>query len=341
MTFAETLESVLAGDDLDEHQASTLMDEILRGDMAPERLAGLLVALRAKGPCADELVGFARTMRNHSTRIQAPGPSLDNCGTGGAQVKTFNISTIAAFVVAAAGVTVAKHGNRSVTRPSGSADLLERAGATLALRPQACEAVLRDAGIAFLFAPNFHPAMRHAAPIRKALGIKTIFNLLGPLTNPAGAEAQVLGVYDPALVPVMAEALARLGCRDGFVLHGYPGTDEATPCGPVLAAPIRDGKALPQIISDPALLGIPICSEADIGPVPAEAAPELMRNILSGKETGPRSDAVALNAAFALVAADKAHDLAAGVRLARSILADGSGMAKCIAFIDSTRSHGG
>ncbi len=340
MTFAETLESLLAGHDLSEPDATELMHQIMKGEMPGEQLAGLLVALRAKGPCVDELVGFARSMRAHATRIQAPS-ALDNCGTGGAAVKTFNISTIASFVIAAAGVTVAKHGNRSITRPSGSADILERAGADLSLDAAACESVLADVGIAFLFAPTFHPAMRHAGPVRRALGVKTIFNVLGPLANPAGADMQVLGVHDPALVPLMAQALARLGCRSGFVLHGYPGTDEATPCGSILAARIQDGVALPQIIVEPANLDIPPCSPGDLAPVPAQQAPDVMRAILSGHETGPRADAVALNAAFGLVVAGQARDLVDGVKMARSVLASGSGMAKCSAFIESTRSHGG
>lgn len=339
MSFAATLDSLLDGHDLDEAMATALMDQVLRAEMAPERLAALLVALRAKGPCVDELVGFAKAMRRHGHRIETLYPTLDNCGTGGAAVKTFNISTCASFVLAAAGITVAKHGNRSVTRPSGSADVLERSGADLSLTPAACKALLDDVGIAFLFAPTFHPAMRHAGPVRRSLGVKTIFNLLGPLTNPAGAEVQVLGVYDPALVPLMAEALVRLGCRQGYVLHGYPGTDEGTPCGPILTVPIRDGQALPEVIIDPQSLGISQCGPEDLAPVSAEDAAKLLKRILAG-ETGPRADAVALNAAFGLVAAGKARNLKTGVQMAREILASGSGMAKWGAFIEATRSHG-
>lgn len=338
----EILDRLLAGDPLSEAQAEDVMDQILAGELGPERIAALVVALRAKGPVADELVGFARGMRARSHKIRAPaGIVLDNCGTGGALCKTFNISTAAAFVLAGAGITVAKHGNRSVTRPSGSADVLERAGAALDLSPEACEAVLADAGIAFLFAPTFHPAMRHAGPVRQALGIKTVFNLLGPLTNPAGATHQVLGVYDPSLVEMMAEALARLGVQEGFVLHGLPGHDEATPCGPVRYVQIRNGVTGELTDVEPEALGVAPCRIEDLEPVAADDAPRLLGAILSGQETGPRADAVALNVAFGLVAAGKATDLADGVRQARALLASGVGKDKWEAFVAATRSHHG
>ncbi len=341
MNFATTLDRLLAGEDMTRAEAYDVMDSVLAGGTSPERLTALLVALRTKPTCVDELVGFASAMRGRGQQIRAPAGTLDNCGTGGAATKTFNISTAASFVIAAAGVPVAKHGNRSVTRPSGSADLLERAGARLDLSPTQCQRVLDATGITFLFAPTFHPAMRHVAPVRKELGIKTVFNLLGPLTNPAGVRTQVLGVYDPDLVPLMASALAGLGCQDGFVLHGHGGTDEATPCGPVVLAPIRGGAALPARRIDPTELGLARCTAEALAPVPAEDGPALLEAILTGRDTGPRADAVALNAAFGLVAAKRAPDLAAGLEMARSILGAGSGMAKCKAFIETTRSHDG
>jgi anthranilate phosphoribosyltransferase len=196
--FPVILDRLLERRHLDEEAASALMDDVLDGSLGPERLAAVVTALRAKGPHEDELVGFARSMRRHAEPVRAPdGPVLDNCGTGGAPRKAFNVSTAAAFALAGAGITVAKHGNRSVTRPSGSADVLEQAGARLDLPPEAVGRILGDTGIAFLFAPTFHPAMRHAGPVRQALGIKTVFNLLGPLTNPAGATHQVLGRLRP------------------------------------------------------------------------------------------------------------------------------------------------
>ncbi len=336
--FSEILDKLLAGGYLTRGQATELMDEALAGNLGPERLAALITALRAKSPAVDEVVGFARSMRAHAVPISCQAPViLDNCGTGGAPFKAFNVSTITAFVLAAGGVVVAKHGNRSVTRPSGSADALEAAGLDLSLAPGTAEQLLATQGIAFLFAPAFHPAMRHAGPVRQALGIKTIFNLLGPLTNPAGATHQVLGIFDPGLIPLMADALARLGCKSGFVLHGDPGFDEATPCGTIHYARVQDGHAGPIETLDPADLGLPLCSPEDIAPVAVEEVPELMEAILSGRDDGPRSDTVALNAAFGFVAAGVVPDLPAGLAKAQEILQSGAGKAKMDAYLEAAR----
>jgi anthranilate phosphoribosyltransferase len=337
--FPRLLDRLLAAGHLSEEQAHDTMGHVLDGRLGPERLAALIVALRAKGPHVDELVGFARAMRDHSHRIDAgtDGPVLDNCGTGGAPRKAFNVSTAAAFALAGAGITVAKHGNRSVTRPSGSADVLEGAGARLDLPPERVEAILQSQGIAFLFAPAFHPAMRHAGPVRQALGIRTVFNLLGPLTNPAGATHQVLGVHDPDLLPIMAAALVRLGCQGGFVLHGHPGYDEATPTGLVQYVRIRDGAAGPVQAVDPKELGIARCRGDDIAPVPREAAPALLQAILTGEAPRPVLDTVALNMAFALVAVEREPDLAAATVTAHDILTSGVGNAKLDAYLAATR----
>ncbi len=335
--FPRTLDRLLGGAALDEEAAEAIMDQALDGQLGPERLAALLTAMRARPVSADELVGFARSMRRHAHQIATDGPSLDNCGTGGASVKTFNISTAAAFVLSAAGIQVAKHGNRSVTRPSGSADVLERAGADLSLGPDGCQRVLDDAGIAFLFAPTFHPAMKYAGPVRQALGIKTVFNLLGPLCNPAGASMQVIGVYDRGLIEPMAEALARLGCKRGAVLHGEPGTDEATPLGPVHIAWIHDGSAEEPHTIEPSDVGITPCSANEIAPVAAEDAPTVLQAILAGEDLGPRHEAVAFNAGIALVVAGHARDVREGVQQAKDILASGSGIGKWNAFIEATQ----
>lgn len=334
LRFSEILDRLLGGGYLSRPQAQDLMDQILDGKLGPERLAALITALRAKSPAVDEVVGFARSMRHHAVPVSVDAELvLDTCGTGGSPHKAFNVSTTAAFVLAAGGITVAKHGNRSVTRPSGSADALEAAGLDLALPPEAAERLLADQGIAFLFAPAFHPAMRHAGPVRKALGIKTIFNLLGPLTNPAGATHQILGVFDAGLIPLMADSLARLGCQAGFVLHGEPGFDEATPCGVVHFARITDGVAGPIESINPVDLGIPRCTPEEIAPVPPADVPALMSDILAGAEPGPRTDTVVLNAAFGFVAAEMAEDLAEGVSLAREIIASGAGKAKMDAYL--------
>lgn len=336
--FPRLLDHLLDGAYLTGQQAESVMDDILAGGLGPERLAAFVTAMRAKSPAVDELVGFARSMRKHAHRIDAGTPVVvDNCGTGGAACKGFNISTTAAFVIAAGGLTVAKHGNRSVTRPSGSADVLERAGARLDLAPEQVEKVLRQEGIAFLFAPTFHPAMRHAGPVRQALGIKTVFNLLGPLTNPAGATHQVLGVYEPAYVPLMGRALARLGSAGAYVVHGEPGFDEATQCGPVQTVRVAGGAASETEILDASALGLAGCSPNDLAAVPGKQAPRLMRAILSG-EPGPRSDAVALNAALMFHAAGTVSDVRDGLEEARRILADGLGNAKMDAFIEATQS---
>lgn len=336
--FPAILDRLLDRQALAETEAEALMDHILGGGLGPERLAAFVTAMRAKGPLVDELVGFARSMRRHAHPLAAgPGPFLDTCGTGGARHKSANVSTAAAFVAAAAGLRVAKHGNRSVTRPSGSADVLEAAGARLDLTPEQVGNVLRSGGIAFLFAPQFHPAMRHAAPVRRALGIRTVFNLLGPLTNPAHASIHVLGVHDPALLRPMAEALARLGVRSGFVLHGDPGYDEAMPTGLIRLVPIRGGEAGAVRTLDPQSLGLPRVRPDELLPVPAAEAAPLLRRILAGQEDGPRADAVALNAAFALAAGGKARTLAEGLEQAQAILAAGTARAKLDSFVAATQ----
>jgi anthranilate phosphoribosyltransferase len=340
LDFPAVLDRLLGRQALGESQAEALMDHVLAGGLGPERLAAFVTALRAKGPSVDELVGLARSMRRHAEPVDAgdrPRPVLDTCGTGGARRKAFNVSTAAAFVAAAAGVTVAKHGNRSVTRPSGSADVLEAAGARLDLPPEGVGRVLRQEGIAFLFAPRFHPAMRHAAPVRKALGVRTVFNLLGPLTNPARAEAHVLGVHDPALLRPMAEAMARLGVRSGFTVHGEPGYDEAMPTGLVRLVALRGGEPGPVRTLDPASLGLPPARPEQLLPLPPGEAAAAMRRILGGEEAGPRADAVALNAGLGLAAAGRARTLAEGVDEARRLLASGTARAKLDAFVAATR----
>jgi anthranilate phosphoribosyltransferase len=359
--FPALLDSLLDGHTLPSADAEAVMDDILLGGLGPERLAAFVTAMRARDPAVDELVGFASSMRKHAKRIDAGTPVVvDNCGTGGAAHKAFNISTTAAFVLAAGGLTVAKHGNRSVTRPSGSADVLERCGARLDLAPEQVEKVLRQEGIAFLFAPAFHPAMRHAGPVRQALGIKTVFNLLGPLTNPAGATHQVLGVYDPAYVPLIGRALAHLGCTGGYVVHGEPGFDEATPCGPVsfvrvarktghgpvdpgtrdvaaVDASTLDTETLDTETLDPESLGLAHARPGDLAAVPGPEAPAKMRALLRGRETGAAADAVALNAALMFHAAGTTKSIEDGLAEARRILADGHANEILDAFIAATQ----
>lgn len=338
--FPALLDRLLDRHALGETEAEGLMAHVLAGGLGPERLAAFVTAMRAKGVSVDELVGFARAMRRQAVPFDGgPGPFLDTCGTGGARHKSSNVSTAAAFVAAAAGIQVAKHGNRSVTRPSGSADVLEAAGARLDLPAPEIGRVLREAGIAFLFAPQFHPAMRHAAPVRRALGIRTVFNLLGPLTNPAHASMHVLGVHDPALLRPMAEALARLGVRSGFVVHGDPGYDEAMPTGLVRLVPIRGGEASAIRTLDPTSLGLAAARPEQLAPLTPAQAAETMRGILAGEETGPRADAVALNAAFALAASGHARTLGDGIEQARQVLATGTARTKLETFVAATQAR--
>lgn len=314
------------------------MDQVLAGGLGPERLAAFVTALRAKGLTVDELVGFASSLRHHAHRVpHHQAFVLDTCGTGGAPRKAFNVSTAAAFVAAAAGIPVAKHGNRSVTRPSGSADVLEAAGARLDLTAPEAGRILDEHGIVFLHAPALHPAMRHAAPVRKALGIRTVFNLLGPLANPAHATHQVLGVHDQALLLPMAEALARLGVRGGFVVHGEPGYDEAMPTGLVRSVAIRAGEVGPVRTLDPESLGLPRVTPDQLAPLDPRDAATALHGILGGKP-GSRAQAVALNAAFALVATGRSRTLQEGLTAAQDILAAGTARAKLQSFVAATRS---
>jgi anthranilate phosphoribosyltransferase len=322
--FPDLLDRLLERRSLPIEEAEAVMAQVLAGELGPERTAALVTALRAKPLDARELAGFARALRGQGRSVAAApaGPLLDTCGTGAARVKTSNVSTASAFVAAAAGVRVAKHGNRSVTRPSGSADVLEAAGATIALAPEQAERILAEQGIVFLHAPAFHPAMRHTAPVRQALGVRTVFNLLGPLCNPARATHQVVGVYDAAALRPMAEALRLLGVRDAYVLHGEPGLDDASLSGTTHSIRVAGGAVGPLVDHTPEDLGLPRHDPSEVAPVPKAEAAGLLRRILSG-EPGPRADLVAANAAFALHVTGNASTLQDGVAKARQILRSG------------------
>ncbi len=254
--WPEVLAGLLRGEDLSEDRAADVMGAIMRGEAEPTQVAGLLVALRAKGESPSEIAGFVRAMMAHAAPIAVAGPLLDTCGTGGDGAGTFNVSTVTALVVAAAGVRVAKHGNRAASGTCGSADLLEAWGVHIELPPEAVATTIDELGIGFLYARSFHPAMRHVGPVRVQLGVRTVFNVLGPLSNPAGASHQVVGVSDARLAPVMAEALARLGKTHALVFRGADGLDELTTTGPSQMWEVRDG-AVTESRVDPADLGIP------------------------------------------------------------------------------------
>jgi anthranilate phosphoribosyltransferase len=318
------LRHVISGRDLDEETAAAVLDEIMQGDTDPVRTAGLLTALHTKGESATEIAGFVRTMLANVAPIDLEGPLVDTCGTGGDGANTFNVSTCVALVIAAAGLRVAKHGNRAASGACGSADLLEAWGVVIDLPPPAVARCVDELGIGFLFARTFHPAMRHVAPIRASLGVPTVFNILGPLSNPAGAEFQVVGVADARLAGVIADALARLGKRHALVLRGEDGLDELTTTGPSRLWDIRDG-VVDASVFDPADLGIERATLEDLRGGDVEINVAIADAVLGG-QPGAASDLVALNAAAALYVADQAVDLAEGLGRARQVLASGAAL---------------
>ena len=333
--IAEALNKVVEGGSLDAAEAEGVMAAVMAGEVSPARLAALLTALRMKGESDDEILGFARAMRAAAVPVAAPPDAIDTCGTGGDFSNTFNISTGSAIVAAAAGVTVAKHGNRSATSQCGSADVLEALGVKIAVTAEQAEQCLERVGIAFLFAPAFHPAMRHAGPTRAELGIRTVFNILGPLSSPAGVKRQALGVARPELGARMAAILGGLGCERALVFHGSDGLDEITLGGPTTVHDLRGGTVTSYDIApdDLGLAGAP--RDALIGGGPEENA-AILRSLFAG-ETGPKRDALLANAAAALVVAGKAGDLREGVGLAAEVIDGGGATAKLGEFAAFTQ----
>jgi anthranilate phosphoribosyltransferase len=334
----EALARILDGHDLGRDETRSVMDEIMRGEATPAQIGGFLVALRLKGETADEITGCAEAMREHVLAVRPARDDLvDTAGTGGDGAGTFNISTAAALVAAAAGAGVAKHGNRAVSSKSGSADVLESLGFDLEIPSERIERSIDELGFGFLFAPTHHPAMRHAAPVRRELAARTVFNVLGPLTNPAGARAQVVGVYAPELVPTIARVLAHLGARRAFVVHGAGGIDELSPAGPNLVCEVVGGKVRKREI-DPEELGVPRCDPAELrGGSPDENAARI-HAIFEGANGGAR-DAVLLNAAGAIAASGHAKDLREGLGLAREAVDSGAAARRLEELIAFTRAE--
>jgi anthranilate phosphoribosyltransferase len=329
MALLPYLERVVSRVDLSSGEALEAMRAVLSGQASQPQIAAFLVALRMKGETVDELVGFARAMREMAAPIDcgpAGEPLLDTCGTGGDGASTFNISTIAAFVVAGAGVRVAKHGNRSISSRCGSADLLEELGIAIAIPPAEVGRAIREIGIGFLFAPAFHSAMKHAQPVRVDLKMRTVFNLLGPLTNPAGADAQLAGAPTPHAAEWIARALAALGLRRGFVVHGSDGLDEITTTGPTLAFSIEEG-SVEMLTLTPGDFGVPVASPEDLKGGEMARNAEIARTVLGGG-LGPQRDVVLVNASAALVAAGKAVSFLEGVELAARSIDSGAAWGK-------------
>ncbi|HEY7694306.1 MAG TPA: anthranilate phosphoribosyltransferase [Gaiellaceae bacterium] len=318
------LTQLLDGHDLDRPEARAVMDEIMAGEATPAQIGAFLVALRLKGETPDEIAGFAEAIRGRGVSV-APGREdlVDTAGTGGDGHATINISTAAALVAASAGAGVAKHGNRAVSSACGSADVLEALGFDLDLPAERIEASIDELGFGFLFAPTHNPGFRHAAPVRKELATRTVFNVLGPLTNPAGARAQIVGVYDPALVRTIAEVLARLDARRAFVVHGDHGIDELSPSGPNLVCEVVDGRVHERTV-DPLELGVPRCAPDELRGGSPEDNARAIRAVFSGEDRGAKRDAILLNAAGAIAAGGHAEDLRAGLEAARQAIDSGA-----------------
>ncbi|HZA39312.1 MAG TPA: anthranilate phosphoribosyltransferase [Actinomycetota bacterium] len=324
-SWPHTLSSILAGKPLDEGAAAAAMAEIMEGAATPAQIAAFVVALRSRGETAEEIVGLVRTMRAYAGKVEAGEDVLDTCGTGGDRAGTFNVSTAAALVCAGAGAKVAKHGNRAASSRCGSADVLEALGVKIDLPPAGVEECIAEAGIGFCFAPVFHPAMRHTATTRRELGIATVFNFLGPLTNPAGARFQALGVADPRMLELMVEALGRLGSKRVIAFHGHGGLDELATSGPSAVVELVGGE-IRRWTLDPGDFGLGPAPLDAISGGSADENAAALRGVLGG-ETGARRDIVVLNAAAGLVAAGHATEMTSGMTRAAEAIDSGGATA--------------
>jgi len=333
--FNADLQEIIAGTDLNEQQMSQMITHIFSGEITDSQIGAFMGALSTKGETYQELTGAAKAMRKKAKRLQVNNSVvLDTCGTGGDGTNTFNISTTTAFVVAGCGVTVAKHGNRSVSSQCGSADLLESLGINLNLHPEIVEEGIGEIGIGFLFAPLYHGAMKYAANARKEVGLRSIFNMLGPLTNPAGANCQLLGVYAPELTEMFTQALKAMGTKRAFVVHGHDGLDEISVCAPTRISALNDGMIKTYDLSPEQFFGHSADMHDLLGGSPTDNA-DITARILKG-ELGSRRDIVLLNAGAALVVAGKAADMNAGIRLAEESIDSGAAAEKLKQLIQFT-----
>jgi anthranilate phosphoribosyltransferase len=329
----EAIEKAVQNTDLPEAEMMAAMDEVMEGIATPAQIAALITALRMKGETVGEVTGAARIMRQRAARINACSSTIvDTCGTGGDKLNTFNISTTAAFVAAAAGLTVAKHGNRAVSSGCGSADVLEALGVNISADQDIVEECVQQIGIGFLFAPKLHSAMKYAIGPRREIGIRTIFNLLGPLTNPAGATAQLLGVYDKKLTEMFADVLKNMGTKRAFVVHGLDGLDEVTITGETRVTELKDGIVRTYNINPMDYFGRIDPLDSIRGGDPSVNA-QITRNVLSGKN-GPCRNVVLINAALAIVAGEKAQDLKYGLAIAADCIDSGAAIKKLQSLIE-------
>ncbi|MCC7483803.1 MAG: anthranilate phosphoribosyltransferase [Burkholderiales bacterium] len=337
MTPQEALARIIEHREIFREEMVTLMRAIMSGEVSPVMIGAIVTGLRVKKETIGEIAGAAEVMREFATKVEVKDHHglLDVVGTGGDGARTFNISTAASFVCAAAGARVAKHGNRAVSSKSGSADLLEALGVNLALKPEGIAASIATTGVGFMFAPNHHGAMKHAAPVRRELGVKTIFNILGPLTNPAGASLHLLGVFHPDLVGIMVRVLQRLGSRRAMVVHGLDGMDEMSISGATMVGELKDG-AIREYEVKPQDFGLP-AHPVDAIRVASVAQSQSMVLAALANEPGPARDIVALNAGAAIYVAGLAPDAAAGVKKAQAVLASGAARKKLDEFVAFTR----
>lgn len=337
MIFPDVIRQLMDLQDLSEADAAGVMDTIMEGRATPAQIGAFLTALRMKGECPAEIAAFARVMRQHAVAVRpvTTGTLVDTCGTGGDGMHTFNISTASALVAAGAGIPVVKHGNRSVSSTCGSADVLSALGVNISADPRIQAKIVETVGIAFLFAPLHHPAMRYVMAARQEIGCRTVFNILGPLSNPAGAQAQVLGVYDPGLTRTMAEVLRLLGLTRAMVVHGN-GLDEITTTGETVVAELRKN-AVRSYTLDCKTFGIPAAQPGDLAGGDAATNARIIRDILGG-EHGPGRDIVLLNAGAAIYVGGRARDLREGIALAGLSIDSGNALARLNALVDATGS---
>lgn len=331
----EAIIKLLKKQDLAYAEAEAVMDEIMSGQATPVQMSAYLTALALKGETIDEITASAAGMRAHCIKLLHNLDVLEIVGTGGDGSNSFNISTTSSLVIAAGGVPVAKHGNRAASSKSGAADVLEALGVKITLTPERSAEILKKINICFLFAQNYHIAMKYVAPIRKELGIRTVFNILGPLSNPAGANMELMGVYDQSLVEPLAQVMANLGVNRGMVVYGQDSLDEISMCAPTSVCEIRDGKFTSYEIT-PEQFGYERCEKGALtGGTPAENA-EITKAILKGEEKGPKRQAVCLNAGTALYIAGKAASIEEGVKLAESLIDSGAALKKLEEFVEET-----
>jgi anthranilate phosphoribosyltransferase len=332
----EVLRKTAAGETLTEGEAERALETIMEGTVPPAATAALLTAMRVRGESVSEIVGFARAMRRFAARVQAPEGVVDTCGTGGDAKGTINISTAAAFVARGGGVVVAKHGNRAATSRAGSADVLEALGAEIELGPEQVSRCIKEAGVGFMFARTHHPAMKFVAPVRAELPFRTIFNLLGPLTNPAGARRQLVGVFGGEYIRPVAEALRSLGAEKALVVHGTDGMDEITVTDRTLVAEVGDA-GIEEYEVSPEDFGLPLHAPDGLLGGDAHLNARILRDILSGEETGAARDVVLLNAGAAIYVSGEAKTIEEGVRLAEESIDSGAALGALEDFVHTTR----